>query len=81
MDWLYFGSITLCGLLSLSDYVKTRKPYKLIYVVFWAYIFIGTPIVQKITGNSVIPLLYMVLGLIPMLIFIYWDVFRTDKKK
>ena len=81
MNWLYFGSITLCGLLSLSDYIKTLKPYKLIYVLFWAYIFIGTPIVEKITSNSIIGLLHMVLGLIPMLIFIYWDVMKTNKEK
>ncbi|MBW9158799.1 hypothetical protein [Clostridium tagluense] len=79
MNWIYLGSLILGGVLSVSDYIKTRKPYKLIYVLFWAYMFIGGPILEKITSNNIIEAIYMTVGIIPMLIFTYLDVIKNAK--
>jgi hypothetical protein len=81
MNWIYLGSVILCGKLSISDYIKTRKPYKLIYVAFWAYFFIGTPILEKITINTMIKIIYISIGIVPALIFAYWDTIKTSKEK
>lgn len=79
MSWLYFGLIVYCGILSTVDYIKTRKPYKLVYVLFWAYMFLGLPILETITSKNIIHYVYMFLGIIPMLIFICWDLMQTKK--
>lgn len=81
MNWLYLGSMILCGVLSIYDYIKTGIMYKLIYFLFWAYIFVGALILSRITSNNVIQSLYMIVGIIPMMMFIYWDLKKTKKGK
>lgn len=79
MNFTYLSSIILCGILSVSQYIKTRKPYKLLYVLFWAYFCIGMPILEKVTSNIVIESVYLLVGIVLLLIFIYRDIVNTKK--
>lgn len=81
MNWLYIGSVLLAGLLSVSEYIKTKKPYKLVYILFWVYLFIGAPVLEKITSNRMILGIYLIIGIGPSVIFAYWDTVKTNKEK
>lgn len=84
MNWLYFYFAVLGGILSISDYIKTGKPYKLIYVLFWAYFFIGTPVLGRVMSNSSIDttiFAYIAVGVSASLIFAYWDIRKTLKAR
>lgn len=79
MDFTYLSSIILCGILSVSQYIKTRKPYKLLYVLFWVYFCIGMPILERIASNTAIESIYLLVGIVLLLIFIYRDIVNTKK--
>jgi hypothetical protein len=81
-----FKSITmiltlLLFIVSMSDYIKTKKLRKLAYPLIMIYFFVGMPIIERFIENKVLNIGFCVLGFIVTIIFVYNDLIINNKAK
>lgn len=81
MDWKLLVILSIFILLAIIiDYIRAKKSRKLVYIVIWAYYFIGMPLIEKNEMNVIISAIYVFLGFIITIGFTYWDLSKTSKE-
>lgn len=78
---IYALPTILLGIVSCTDYIKTRKIRKLIYPLFWAYWFVVMPILEKFRISNAIMTLYIAVGCVATFLYGLWDINITFKEK
>ena len=74
-------SIIFMFIVSISEFLRTWKPRKLVYPLIMAYYFIGIPVIEKFIHNETLITGFVVLGLFITMIFIYIDLTISNKEK
>ncbi|MCB2300836.1 hypothetical protein [Clostridium tagluense] len=74
-------STILLFIISMSDYIKTKKLRKLAYPLIMIYFFVGMPIIERFIENKVLSIGFVVLGFIVTIIFVYNDLIINNKAK
>jgi uncharacterized membrane protein YccC len=63
------------------DFIRTKKTYKLIYVLFWVYFCIGMPAIERFNPDFITGFLYVAIGAALAIGFSFWDLMKTNKER
>ena len=74
-------SMILLFIISMSEFITTRKLRKAAYPLIMIYFFVGMPILESFIYNKVFNDGAAILGCVIAIIFIYKDLMITNKEK
>ncbi|BCZ45482.1 hypothetical protein psyc5s11_15490 [Clostridium gelidum] len=68
-------------IVSMSEFIRTRKLRKLAYPLITIYFLIGIPIIGKFINNGVLFICFTVLSFVITMIFLYNELKLNNKEK
>ncbi|WP_375293607.1 hypothetical protein [Clostridium estertheticum] len=74
-------AIILLFIVSMAEFVSTRKLRKVVYPLIMIYFFVGMPFLESFIDNRVLNNGVAILGCVITVIFIYNDLMITNKEK
>ncbi|MGH4118579.1 hypothetical protein [Clostridium sp.] len=73
--------IILLVIISMSEFVKTRKLIKLAYPLITIYSLLAMPIIANFIENKILSFSFIILSLVIIIIFIYSELLTSSKEK